>query len=105
VEQEDMVELVQQLKVLSTLLDRTGPELVNEDHGLGRPLAPVPDAGEFDKSLGSPNPVDKKLVIFVQVDRNDCRSVPQTQTLAKTAYEAIEVALDSMLVMWRQNGR
>jgi hypothetical protein len=104
VEQKDMIELVQQFEVLSILLDRAGPELVYEDHGLGTPLAPIPDTGEFDKSLGPPSPVDEKFVICVQVDRNDCRSVPQTQTLAKTADESIEVALDSKLVMWRQDG-
>jgi hypothetical protein len=52
VEQKDMIELVQQFEVLSISLDRAGPELVYEDHGLGTPLAPIPDTGEFDKSLG-----------------------------------------------------
>jgi hypothetical protein len=101
VEQKDMIELVQQFEVLSISLNRTSPELVYEDHGLGTPLAPIPDTGEFDKSLGAPNPVDKKFVVFVQIDRHDCRSVPQPQSLANTAYESVEVALDTKLIMWR----
>ncbi len=96
-----MIELVQQLEVLSVTLNRTGPELVYEDHSLGTPLAPIPNTGEFDESLGAPSPVDKKFVIRVQIDGHDGRSVPQAQSLAKTAYESVEVALDSKLIMWR----
>jgi hypothetical protein len=76
---------------------------VYKDHGLGTPLAPIPNTGEFDKSLEAPSHIDKKFVVFVQIDRHDCRSVPQTQSLANTAYESVKVALDTELIMWRQD--
>jgi hypothetical protein len=98
-----MIELVQQLEVLAVLLNRTRPEFVYEDHSLGATLAPISNTGEFDKSLGAPSPVDKEFVVCVHVNRHDRRSVLQTQSLAKAAYESVEVALDTQLIMWRQD--
>jgi hypothetical protein len=98
-----MIELIQQLEVLSILLNRTRPEFMYNDYGLGAPLTPLTNTGEFDKALGAPSYVHKKLVICVHVNRHDRRRVLQTQSFANATYESVEVALDTMVIMLRQN--
>jgi len=104
VKQKYVVEFVQQSKVPAILLKRTGPELEEVRHRDLASTAPIADARELDKTLRTPGDEKEEIVVLIERNRLDCRRVPEPKSLANAIDQPVEVTLDIMTVVWRQNG-
>src|SRR5262249_32618913 len=104
VKQKYIVELIQQTQVWTVPVERAGPKLEDVCHCDLAATAPVTDTRELDKTLRAPCDEKEEVVVLVERYRLDGRGVLQSQSLANTVCESVEVALDIVAVVGRQKG-
>src|SRR5579859_6312577 len=88
---------------MAVLFQRARPELEKVCHGDLAPAAPIADARELNETLRTPGDEKEEVVVLIKLDRLDRGRVLQSKPLTDTIDEPVEVALDVLTVVRRQN--
>src|SRR5437588_8114274 len=88
---------------MAVLFECAGPELKHICHGDLASTAPISDARELNETLRAPGHKEEDVVVLVEFDPINRRCVLQSKPFTDAIDQPVEVTLDVLTVVRRQN--